>query len=269
MTLGILVKNIIGEAMRNENKQSTRIYLTTSFNQNFIHIRNPWVAVWWSAAFPGFGHIMLNSYIMGLVLIIFEFTINTLSNLNLGIFYSMIGDFDKAKEVINKRIFFGYMGIYIFAMFDCYRRAVSLNERCRLGYKKKMNMDEKFIVPSLEVNGFEKRSPILSIVWSLIAPGAAHIYLQQIPHIIFGLTWWGMVAYMSHFYDGLYFTLTGDFAIAIEKMDPKWFLYIPSVYMFSTYNAYVEAVEGNKLYDYSQKQFLKEKYQNPNFPMPI
>ena len=30
---------------------------TGTLNSNYIHLRNPWVVAWWSAALPGFGHI--------------------------------------------------------------------------------------------------------------------------------------------------------------------------------------------------------------------
>lgn len=245
-----------------------RIFSNTSYILNSIHLRNPWVSVWWSAAFPGFGHILLNSYIMGFALIIFEYLMNTLSNLNLGIYYSMIGEIDKAKEVINKRFFFGYMGVYIFAMFDCYRRTVELNKKFIIEYRKNESLDNTFFISPLEVNGVEKKNPILSIIWSLLAPGSAHIYLQQIPKILLGLFWWTGVAYMSRFYEGIYYTMIGNFALAALKVSPKWFLYIPSIYTFTAYSAYVDSVENNKLFEFTQARILKEKYQNHKFKMP-
>ncbi|MBU9723381.1 hypothetical protein [Bacillus alkalicola] len=39
-------------------------------------MKNPWVPAWWSAAFPGMGHIMLGSYVKGFILFTWEFVIN-------------------------------------------------------------------------------------------------------------------------------------------------------------------------------------------------
>ncbi|HEX9060162.1 MAG TPA: hypothetical protein VF941_08270 [Clostridia bacterium] len=41
---------------------------TASYNSNILTLRNPWVTAWWSAAFPGFGHITMGIYIKGFIL---------------------------------------------------------------------------------------------------------------------------------------------------------------------------------------------------------
>jgi hypothetical protein len=37
----------------------------SSFISNYIQERNPWTVVWWSAAFPGAGHMILCKYVSG------------------------------------------------------------------------------------------------------------------------------------------------------------------------------------------------------------
>ena len=64
-----------------DNKSATmqvRRYnqFTSAFNTNYIHLRNPWVTAWWSAAFPGFGHIHLGVYLKGFILFFWEIIIN-------------------------------------------------------------------------------------------------------------------------------------------------------------------------------------------------
>jgi hypothetical protein len=44
--------------------------IISAFINNFIYIRNPYIIMWWSAALPGFGHIMLCRYFIGSKLII-------------------------------------------------------------------------------------------------------------------------------------------------------------------------------------------------------
>lgn len=36
-----------------------------SLATNFFHLRNPLTMAWWSAAYPGFGHISMGNYISG------------------------------------------------------------------------------------------------------------------------------------------------------------------------------------------------------------
>src|SRR5699024_6688661 len=52
-----------------------------------IHSRNPYIIGWWSAAFPGFGHLLLSKYIHAFVLFIWEVVINLQANINLAIIY--------------------------------------------------------------------------------------------------------------------------------------------------------------------------------------
>lgn len=44
----------------------------SSYVLNQIHLRNPWVTVFWSLAFPGAGHIMLCKYFTGFMLMLWE-----------------------------------------------------------------------------------------------------------------------------------------------------------------------------------------------------
>lgn len=42
--------------------------IMNSIATNYLHLRNPYVIAWWSAAFPGFAHISLGSYVAGFLL---------------------------------------------------------------------------------------------------------------------------------------------------------------------------------------------------------
>lgn len=50
----------------------------TPFNTNLLQAFDPYNALWWSAAFPGAGHIMLGKMVKGTLLFIWEFTINSI-----------------------------------------------------------------------------------------------------------------------------------------------------------------------------------------------
>ena len=71
--------------------------------------------------------------------------------------------------------------------------------------------------------------------------------------------------YQSKCLMAVHFTLLGDFEQAKSIVDLQWFLNIPSIYLFAIYDAYVNTVENNKLFDWEQSKFLKRNYKNNSF----
>ncbi|MFY4776776.1 hypothetical protein [Metabacillus sp. RGM 3146] len=235
---------------------------------NIFHLRNPWIIAWWSAAFPGFGYYLLGKYLTGFILMLWEVLINNYSHLNEAIFYSMIGKFDTAKLVISEDGLWLYITVYVFNIWDSYRRAVEYNKyyvlSCREGYHIAMrNMS------SLEVNVLEKRKPFWALFWSSLTPGLGHIYLNRLPSIIFGLILWIYVAYHSHLYQCIFYTASGRFSDVHQIANPQHFLYIPSLFVFIIYDSYINTVVYNKLMDKEQGKYLKKEYQHPRFKMPF
>lgn len=45
-----------------------------------IHLRSPSIIAWWSAAFPGFGHLLLSKCLRGYILFIWEVSLLFLSH---------------------------------------------------------------------------------------------------------------------------------------------------------------------------------------------
>ncbi|MGO4268461.1 hypothetical protein AB4Z22_01220 [Paenibacillus sp. TAF58] len=91
-----------------------------------LHLRNPFIIVWWSAAFPGFGHLLLSKYIRGFILIGWEMLINSQMHLNEAIVYTFTGQFERANEVLNIRWMSLYVPVYLFAIYDSYRTTVDI-----------------------------------------------------------------------------------------------------------------------------------------------
>jgi hypothetical protein len=246
------------------HKQRRFISSVNSFNANVLHLRNPLIVAWWSMAFPGFGHFMNNSYIFGFFLMSTEYMVNTLSNINTAIFYSFTGEFEKAKEVIVLRYFFLYVSVYVFAIWDSYQRAVVLNKEFQLAYFQAKSICS-FHMSTMEINPLNIKVPWVAAVWAFWLPISGYIYLQRLPAVLFGFIWWLVVLHFSHFLEGLYYSLVGEFNRAKEVLDPQWFLYLPSIIMFPTYNSYQMAVENNNLFVLEQSQFLKSHYQKGDF----
>lgn len=239
----------------------------SSYITNQFHLRNPWVAVFWSIAFPGGGHMMLCKYFTGAMLMLWEFFINVESKLNLAIMLSMTGNFDKAKSVIDPRWFFLYMGVYLFGMWDSYRLAIDMNKLYLVA-----DREDASILPvkisSLESNYLGIRKPWTGVVWSLITPGLGQIYFNRLPSGFYLLICFVVSVYESHLSTALLFTMTGHFEMVRSVLDPEWLLFLPSIYGLACYDAYVLIKELNKLFKTEQSRFLSETYGSPNFIMP-
>ncbi|HOV78657.1 MAG TPA: hypothetical protein PK728_01000 [Bacillota bacterium] len=238
------------------------------YTTNVIHLRNPWVTAWWAAAFPGFGHILLGNYIIGFVLIGWEILVNFHANINTGILYSLTGRFDSAKEVLDRRELLIYIAVYVFSIWDSWRRTADYNKLCFLSEKEFPPVALVSMNPA-EINCLDKKSPWTCALWSLLMPGLGHLYIHRLATGFLILILWIAATCHSHLLEAVHHTFTGNFSAAAAVADPEWLLFMPSIYGFSVYCAYVYAVEFNKVFDREQARFLKENYQEPGFPMPL
>jgi hypothetical protein len=91
--------------------------------------KSPYAAAVWSMVLPGFGQLYNKDYIIGFVLIGFEFLINLYSNLNLALVYSFTGDFTRAHSVIDYRWGMFYPSLYAFSIWQAFNAAKTHNAR--------------------------------------------------------------------------------------------------------------------------------------------
>lgn len=253
----------------NSNNVSSRrqVAYVSIIGTTQLHLRNPYVIAWWSAAFPGLGHLLLSKYIRGFLLFIWEVVININANLNLAIFYTFTGRFEMAKEILDMNWLLLYCAIYIFAIWDSYRTTVDINNNYTLAAREDAVITP-FKLSSLEFNYLDKRSPFVATIWSLLMPGAGQLYIHRIVTATFTLTWWIVIMYFSKALPAVHYTFIGDFEQAKAIVDPQWLLNLPSVYLFAAYDAYTNTVENNKLFEWEQTKFLKRDYQNVYFNVP-
>ena len=237
-----------------------------SLATNFFHLRNPYTIAWWSLTYPGFGHISLGSYVTGFLLFFWEMLVNTKAKINLGILYSFTGRFDLAKEIIDTRLLMLYAPVFIFAVWDSYRLTLQLNQLSLLADSNNETI-QPVSVSSMEINVLDKRAPWVAVVWTLIAPGLGHLYTHRIPTGFFLLVWWMVIAYNSFLFQAAQFTAFGFFEHAKAIVDPQWLMYLPSIYCFAAYDAYVNAAEYSRLFEKEQAAFLKKKYHRPGFKL--
>lgn len=256
--------------MKQDQKNKTRrqIAYLSIFGITQLHLRNPWIIAWWSAAFPGLGHLLLSKNVRGFLLFGWEVFINVKAHINQSIYYSFIGEFDKAKDVLNKEWMLFYVGTYIFAIWDSYRSTVDMNNVYKLAAREDAEI-QPFKISTLGINYLDKSSPFHAFLWSALIPGSGQLYLHRIITAAFTIIWWIVIIYFSKLLPAIHYSFLGQFEQAKAVLDIHWTLNIPSIYGFSVYDAYINTVEYNKLYNWEQSKFLKSQYQYENFNMPV
>jgi TM2 domain-containing membrane protein YozV len=229
-----------------------------------IHLRNPYIMAWWSAAFPGFGHLLLSKYLRGFVLFIWEVVVNVQSNLNLAMIYSFQGKIEMAKDVLDTRWLLIYLPVYIFAIWDSYRTTVDLNKIYILAEREEHRFNT-FSIGALEINYLDKRNPVMSVFWSLLVPGLGQLYIHRIVTAFFVIVWTVVFFYFSHGLEAVSLLFLGEVEKATSVLHPEWLLFFPSIYGFSVFDSYMNTIENNKLFEKVQRTFFVENYQSNSF----
>jgi hypothetical protein len=229
-----------------------------------FHLRNPYVIAWWSAAFPGFGHLLLSKYLRGFVLFLWEVFVNNQAQLNIAIIHSFCGDIELAKQSLNYRWLLMYIPVYLFAIWDSYRTTIDMNSVYLLAEREDAPINS-FSIGNLEVNYLDKRNPIMSIIWSLFMPGLGQLHINRLLSAFFSVVWTLIFLYFSHFLVALQMLFLGEIQRATAILDKQWLLYMPSMWGFSAYDSYINTVENNKLFDGEQQNYLIKHFQNPKF----
>lgn len=256
--------------MNSEGCTPARRYLAyvSSLGTTQLHLRSPLSIAFWSAMFPGLGHLLLSKYLRGFLLFVWELVVNINAHINLAILYSFTGRFDMAKNILDTRWMMLYIPTFFFAIWDSYRTTVDLNNQYILASREDAEV-KPFKMDAIEINYLDKKAPWSSVIWSFIMPGVGQLSIHRIITAFFILIWWIAIIYYSKFLPAIHYTLFGDFEHARAILNPQWTLNIPSIYFFTIYDAYINTVESNKLFDWEQAKFLKRNYQNSSFVIPL
>jgi hypothetical protein len=231
---------------------------------SMLHLSNPYIIAWWSAAFPGFGHLLLNKHLRGLVLFIWEVFVNYQAKINIAMVHSFCGDIELAKATLDTRWMLMYIPVYLFAIWDSYRTAVDLNKVYLLAERENAPFNS-FSIGTLELNYLDKRNPIMSVIWSIFMPGLGQLYIHRLSTAFFSLVWTIVFLYFSKTLIAVQHLFLGEIQLATEVLDKQWFLYMPSMWGFAIYESYINTVENNKLFGSEQQNFLIKNYQSPQF----
>lgn len=251
---------------RDTNKNTARRYTThvSTLGTTHIHLRNPYIVAWWSAAFPGFGHLFLSRNLSGILLIVWELVVNLNANINLAIIYSFQGEIDQAIHVLDTRWLLVYTPVYFFVIWDSYRLTIDMNKMFILA-EREAHRFNSFNISALGINFFDKRNPALAMLWSLFLPGLGQLYIHRLGTAFLGVLSATICFYLSHALEAGLLLILGEVQQATSVLKSRWLLFLPSIYGFFMFDAYIDTVENNKLFKKEQQQFLKDNFQPPHF----
>ncbi|MFD1413369.1 hypothetical protein [Oceanobacillus jeddahense] len=169
-----------------------------------------------------------------------------------------------ATNVLDSRWLLAYLPVYFFAIWDSHRTTVDMNKVYMLAEREDHRFN-LFSIGSMEINYLDKRNPIMAAIWSALVPGLGQLYIHRLITALFVLSWAVIFLYLSHLLEAVILLFLGDFSQSTAVLREEFLLMLPSIYGFSIYDAYVNTVENNKLFEKEQRQFLKDNYQDPNF----
>ncbi|WP_217594026.1 hypothetical protein [Cohnella sp. GbtcB17] len=225
----------------------------------FTSVPRPVMVAWWSAAFPGFGHFIVNQYARGILLTLTEMIVNKLCRLNEAIVFTFCGRFEEAAKAIDANWAFGYATIYLFAVWDSYRTAKyqsSLRSLAQEGPPIR-----RMLIHPLEVQYIERKNPLAGLFYSLLFPGLGQMYNQRFCLGFYIMFWWWVYIGMSHAPTAVVELLYGSVARSTDMLSQQWFMSMPSVIGGASYQAYRGTIEQNKLFREEQRAYLKKTYE--------
>ncbi|GLG00161.1 hypothetical protein Alches_02000 [Alicyclobacillus hesperidum subsp. aegles] len=247
-----------------------RIAFLGALHLNLIHRTRPWVAIAWSWFMPGFGHLLLGQYLLGWILFAWEVAVNVETHFNIAILDTFTGHFAAAKQVLTHEqigfLLFTYGPIFAFAMHHSYLIAKDANLLTDIGQGAAPPL--AMSIRQIEWNYLSKKNPVVGWLWSLLAPGVGAIYTHRVLTAFFEIAWWTTIIVKSNILTSIAYLTTGQQQMAVRVLDPEWTLFIPSMFSFAAYYAYVITVERNKLFDREQAVFLTSHYQK-NWAFPL
>lgn len=95
---------------------------------NYLDKRNPWVSVAWSLLLPGLGHMYNGLTVLSAIMSIFSVGFLIGSHGLESIMYTLWGDFDQARNILDWQRFMNLPSFYGFAAWDAYLKTVEFNK---------------------------------------------------------------------------------------------------------------------------------------------
>ncbi|AFQ44798.1 hypothetical protein [Desulfosporosinus meridiei] len=144
-TVALNQQYILG-ARENAQVKSFNISL---FDINFLDKRIPWHSAMWSVFMPGLGQAS-NWLPYAFFITIWSIFIIIQSELLPAIHYTLLGQFNSAKAIIDPQWFLNLPSIYFYSIYDAYAKTVSLNKLFdweQAKYLKNNYQSKEFLMP--------------------------------------------------------------------------------------------------------------------------
>jgi TM2 domain-containing membrane protein YozV len=249
-----------------KNKPRRRVSLLSTLGVTYLQRHSPAMVAWWSAAYPGLGHLLLQQNLRGVFLTLCEVIFNTLSHLNEGIVYSFSGRFEMAKQVVNPNWAFGYIMIYLFSIYDSYRSTKEMNKLGHLAQLENSRITP-FALKSMEIQYLEIKNPMSAVLSSIFMPGLGQLYNHRVCLGVYIIFWWSIFAGFSCTCESMLKLLYSNIRASTAVLNPHWLLFMPSLLWGAVYQAYMGAIEQNRLFRMEQRQYLAERYGNSDISL--
>jgi len=92
-----------------------------------IVYKSPWAALFWSIAIPGFGQLYNRDYLLGIILLLWELSVNLKANINGMILHSFRGELRTSYEIVDINWLMFYPSVFLFGLWQSYNKARSIN----------------------------------------------------------------------------------------------------------------------------------------------
>lgn len=132
---------------------------------NYLDKRTPWNAAMWSALMPGLGQVLIHRIPAALFIIIWFIVIIQQSKFLPAFHYTLMGQFDYAKSIINPQWFLNLPSVWLSAVYGAYMNTVSNNKLFdweQTKFLKKNYENKNFKMPVGKMNGSGERMYIVS-----------------------------------------------------------------------------------------------------------
>ncbi|HWI51293.1 MAG TPA: hypothetical protein VNT01_04050, partial [Symbiobacteriaceae bacterium] len=185
----------------------------------------------------------------GLILMSWEILVNHQANLNLAIYYTLLGQYDLAKQAVHCQWLIIYPLFYAFSMFDSYRICLDLNCLDQLERLQERRHFEYNATSYMGRTVLSRKNPIMAAIWSAGIPGLGQFYADRGLKALTLMGWYLAVVLKSGLSFAAYYSLLGEWEKIPGRLDFQWLLFWPSIYIFGIVDAYSDCVEQNRIVD--------------------
>ncbi|MCO1603751.1 hypothetical protein [Desulfosporosinus nitroreducens] len=142
-----------------------KMFNISAIEINYLDKRTPWNAAMWSALMPGLGQVLIHQIPAALFMIIWFIVIIQQSKFLPAFHYTLMGQFDYAKSIINPQWFLNLPSVYLSAIYDAYQNTTSNNKVFdweQTKFLKKNYENKNFRMPVGKMDGSGERMYIVS-----------------------------------------------------------------------------------------------------------